>query len=136
MEPKNRWIVVGVIVAIGGLGFLYYESKKNAAASTNTAGELAVVDPNDTGNLSQDASEPETGFNAGDSGYNGLTAGVTPPTVITATSTPPVTGSAPLITASTSTVPYPNIPQAPITSNPGGAGKFVGTPGTSTQVSF
>lgn len=72
---KNKWIIFGVIAAVGGLGYLYLKSKSNAAAAASTPPQYTVTSPTD---LSSVASMPGTGFNAGNpyTGYNGLSAGV------------------------------------------------------------
>lgn len=118
---NNRWIVFGVIAAIGGLGFLLYERSK--AASSSTPQQVEVTTPTD---LSTAASEPGTGVNAGDySAYNGYQApiitsytptggtGTTGSTTTETTTTPNTTGAN---SAPQQTFTGPS-PIAPLTNN-------------------
>lgn len=77
MEPRNKWIIGGLIAAIGALGFLYWKSKQ--AASANAANQYSIqVVPSGT---ATNAISP-AGVNPGDfnsTGYNGLGTGITQP---------------------------------------------------------
>ena len=120
MEPKNRWIVVGVIVAVGGLAFLLWERKRGATSAAAQAqaqpSYIGVTSPTD---LSSVASEPGTGTNIGDfpnTGFNGLGAGFQPYPVFSA---PPgstvqqINPGGPMVPAAGPVITKPTTPLVP-----------------------